>query len=233
MSPKWHRRITGRPVNVFRCPPPWMASLHDRSRFCSLPHSTWYPVIFRVSEQPGPLVRGPLISENFCRKGLNGCAFLPSVQRQTGFAAGLFEESGAVPVVLGWHLGQEQAAVTRHADEQAVTSDFDGLGSNRLRRRQDAELNFQLRRFRQRHRIEARVSEGGRACRVCHGTIYGTHREHITHAPSQLALQVKRRECAPRFREMVSGRIKRDLATFKRREDGVVGQAKQQGAFLL
>jgi hypothetical protein len=67
-------------------------------------------------------------AENLGGEGLDCRAIFPGVQRQSRFPAGLVEESLAIPVVLDWHLRQKQAAMSSHADQQAVASDFDGLG---------------------------------------------------------------------------------------------------------
>src|SRR5579864_7181408 len=40
------------------------------------------------------------LSENFRGKRLDGCAPLPRIDWQAGFAAGLFEEGNAVPAML-------------------------------------------------------------------------------------------------------------------------------------
>ena len=55
------------------------------------------------------------------------CAFLPCVQRQSRFAAGLFEEHRSIPVVFNRHLREQQAAMSGHSDDQAVAADFDGV----------------------------------------------------------------------------------------------------------
>ena len=60
-----------------------------------------------------------LIPENFSGEGLYE-SLLPSVQRQAGFATGLFEENNAIPVMFDWHLGQKQATASTQADHQAM-----------------------------------------------------------------------------------------------------------------
>ena len=67
---------------------------------------------------------------------------MPGIQGQAGFAAGLFQERGAVPVVFGGDLREQEAAASCHGDEQAVTADFDGFGGNGLWGRQEAEFDF-------------------------------------------------------------------------------------------
>ena len=164
-----------------------------------------------------------LFSENFGGKGLNRRAVFPCVQRQAGFAAGLFEESRAVPVVLGWHLGQKQAATASPTDEQTVASDLNGFGGNRLRQRQDAEFDFQVTSFGQRDGRKAPVFESGRARGICDGAIYRAHRKDIAHASPQLAAQVKRSEGAARLGQMSGRRVKWDLPPFQHGENGIVG----------
>jgi hypothetical protein len=131
-----------------------------------------------------------LHSENFGGEGFNGRTLLPCVQRQAGFAAGLLEKGSAVPVALGWHLRQKQAATPGHGDQQAVASDLDGVDRNGLRRRQDAKFDFQLRRFPQRDGMEARVFKRGSARGVCDRTIDRAHGKHITYASPQFTMQV-------------------------------------------
>ena len=171
-------------------------------------------------------------SENFGSEGFDGGAFLPGVEREAGFAAGLFEEGGAVPVVLGGDLGQEQAAHSEQGDEQAVASDFDRFGRNGLRRGEDTEFDFQVVRFGQGYVREASVFESGGAGRAGDGAIDGVCGEDVADASAQGAAQVKRSEGAARLGEMIGWRVEWDLALFERGEDGLVSEAQQLGAFV-
>lgn len=62
--------------------------------------------------------------EYFSREGLNHRALLPCVERQAGFAASLFEEGDAVPLVFDRYLRQEEASMSSHTDEQSVAPHF-------------------------------------------------------------------------------------------------------------
>ncbi len=57
------------------------------------------------------------VAKNFRCERFELRTCLPPVQRQARFLAGLFEESDAIPSVLGGDLGQQQAAMTCHADQ--------------------------------------------------------------------------------------------------------------------
>src|SRR5436309_15005327 len=87
------------------------------------------------------------VSKNFRGKRFKLRARLPSIQRQSRFLAGLFEESDAIPSVLDRNLGQQQAAMTRHADKEAMPGNCDLLGANGLEMGKDTEGNFVCRMF--------------------------------------------------------------------------------------
>src|SRR5712671_7158519 len=84
-------------------------------------------------------------AKDFGSEGFNGRAFFPRIQRQTGFAAGLLQEGCAVPSVLDGDLGQEQAATAMPGNEKSVAAHFNLFGTEWLRRRENAELNFEMR----------------------------------------------------------------------------------------
>src|ERR1700733_10229422 len=134
---------------------------------------------------------GVLLAKNFRGESLDRRSVLPCVKRQSSFAAGLFQKGCAVPVVLGWHLGQKQAASSRQADKQTMVSDFDSIGRNGLRRRENTEFDFQVMRFRQRHCPEARVFESGGPCGVRDCMIDGTHGQNIAYATAQVSAEIK------------------------------------------
>jgi hypothetical protein len=56
------------------------------------------------------------LSEHFCTERLNLRTHFPRIGRKAGFAAGLFEKGGAVPMMLNRHLRQKQAAASAQAD---------------------------------------------------------------------------------------------------------------------
>src|SRR5271167_4374611 len=57
-----------------------------------------------------------LLAEDLGGEGFNGCASLPGIRRQSGFAAGLLDKSCAVPGALDGNLGQQQAAASTPAN---------------------------------------------------------------------------------------------------------------------
>ncbi len=79
-----------------------------------------------------------LFAENLGGKGMQTGTFLPCIDGQARFAAGLLEKGDAIPLMLNRNLRQQQAAAAVLSDQQAVTADFDLLGKNRLRRRENA-----------------------------------------------------------------------------------------------
>lgn len=173
-----------------------------------------------------------LIAEYFRDKGLDGCAFLPCVEGQPGLAAGLLEESGAIPFVFDGDLGQEQAAAAVLSDEETVASDFDFFGVNRLRGRENAELDFEMRSFVRGYGRKAVVVESGGTRGFRDSTIDRTGGKHIANASAQLSKQIERSESAARFGEVRSRGIERNLAALQRGGNGIVRQAKQEGALF-
>ncbi len=87
------------------------------------------PLILVAWPYPLPLIPKHFIPKDFCRKRLNRRSLFPSVHRQSGFAAGLFKKSRAVPAVLDGNLGQQQATSAMAANEKAVPADFDFFGT--------------------------------------------------------------------------------------------------------
>src|ERR1700757_2357735 len=116
------------------------------------------------------------VPEDFCGERFDHRAVLPCVEGQAGFAAGLFQEGGSIPVVLDRYLREQQPAPSGHADQQAMATDLDRVGRNWLWGRQDAQLNFEMRGFGQRYRSESRVFESRGARRVRYRTIDRAHR---------------------------------------------------------
>src|SRR5712671_5034059 len=85
------------------------------------------------------------LAKNFGSEGFKGRAFLPCVRRQSRFAAGLLQEGCAVPSMFDGDLWQEQAATAVPGDEKSVAAHFNLFGPEWLRRRENAELNFEMR----------------------------------------------------------------------------------------
>src|SRR5215475_2893941 len=107
--------------------------------------------------------------------------------------------------MLGWNLGQEQAAMSVHADEESVVADFECLGVDWLWRRENTQFNLQVRSFIKANRREACVLKGRGTGRFGDSAIQGNDREYITYAPTQHAFKIKRSENAAMFFQM-SGR---------------------------
>ena len=147
------------------------------------------------------------ITEDFCGEGFYGCTLLPGVQRKSGFAAGLFEEGHAVPVVFDGNLRQKQAAVALHAYEKAVAADLDFVRRNWLGWSENAEFDLQAGRFFAVDGFKACVVEGGGAGGLSNGTIDGTGGEDVADASAELVLQIERGEYAARFAQVRRWRL--------------------------
>src|SRR3954471_13639900 len=98
--------------------------------------------------------------------------------------------------------------------------------------RKNAELNPQIARFADGDGVETDVLEGCSTSCVGDGTIYRTDGQDIPDAPPQPAMNVKRGECTAPFGEMRCRGICWNFAVLKRRQDGLVRQSKQLGAFF-
>ena len=158
----------------------------------------------------------------------------------------MLEKSCAVPAALDRDLGQQQAAAALPTDEQTVAADFDFLGANRLRGRQDAQLNFQMRGFFFGYGRETVVVKGGGAGGFRYGTVDRAGGLHVADTSAQffsalifsalifstrIVAQVKRSEDAAEFGEVRRGRIQRDLAMLQGGGNGIMRQAEQLSAF--
>src|SRR5207245_9902421 len=129
-------------------------------------------------------------------------ARLPSLQRHSGFLAGLFEESYAIPAVLARNLRQQQAAMTRHADKEAMPADFDFLGANGLELGKDTEGNFEFRSFVGSDRPEARIFKRCRPGGFRYGSINRCCGKNVAHTATQPTAMVQRCENAARLGEV-------------------------------
>src|SRR5580692_4477004 len=93
---------------------------------------------------------------------------------------------------------------------------LNGLGIDRLRRRENAEFDLQVARLLELYGIEARILEGCGAGRFGDGAIDRADGKHVADASAQFAMQVERGESATGLGEMRRGRIEWDLAVLKR-----------------
>lgn len=158
-------------------------------------------------------------SEHFSGEGFDGCSSFPGFGRQAGFAASLLEEGNAVPVVFDRDLGQEQAAISNHADEETVAPYFDGFGSDELRDRENAEFDLKVASLFERDRAKASVLEGGGSGSVGDGKKHGGDSLNIANASAELPIEIKRREYSARFGEMSAWPLEGELAMFERGEN--------------
>ena len=85
------------------------------------------------------------------------------------------------------------------ADKEAVAPDFDGFGKNGLWRRENTQLNFEMRSFVFSDGREAIIVESGRARCLRDGAIDRGSRKNIADTAAQLAAQIERSESAPRL----------------------------------
>ena len=139
------------------------------------------------------------LSEYLCGEGFDGRAILPGVERESGFAAGLLEESDAIPMALDGNLRQKQAAASSHADEQAMASDLDRFGVDGARRRKNAEFDFEIAGFVEVYGMEASVFKGGGTRGFGDGAIHRVGGEDIADASAELAAKIERGKCAAWF----------------------------------
>src|ERR1700692_2519889 len=102
------------------------------------------------------------VTKNFGCEGFDHSAMLPGIQRQSGFAAGLFQKGDAIPPMLDRDLRQQQAATTVPVDVQSVAADFDLVGVDRFRERENAQFDREVRSFFFGDRRKAVVVESGR-----------------------------------------------------------------------
>lgn len=113
-----------------------------------------------------------------------------------------------------------------------MASDLDLLRTDRPWRREDTELNFQMRSFFFGDWREAVVIERGGPCSLCHGPIDRIPREYIADTSTQLSPQIERSECSSRFSEMGARSIQGNLKIIQRGSNGIVRQVKQMTALL-
>lgn len=86
-------------------------------------------------------------------------------------------------------------------DQQTVAADFDCFSCDRLRARQDAELDFEMRDFFVGDGREAIVVKGGGASGFRHSPVKRAGRQHVADASSKFSAQIERRENAAELRE--------------------------------
>ena len=106
--------------------------------------------------------------------------------------------------------------MSTQADEQTVASHFDGICSDRLRWREDAEFDFQRAGFVDCDGMESRVFERGSAGGVNDRAIDRADGQYIAHASTEISTKIQRGERAARFCKVRIWRIELDTALFQR-----------------
>jgi len=148
--------------------------------------------------------------------------------------------------MLDRHLRQQQAALSVPADEQTMAADFDFVGLNRLRWREDAQLNFEVRSLLDGNRAETVIVESRGTRGFRYSPVDRARGQHVANAPAQffpalsfsaaifswwtlrqIMLQIDRSENATRLSQVRSWGIQRNLAMLQRGRNGIVRQAKQ------
>src|SRR5690349_16817216 len=98
-----------------------------------------------------------LFPKNFSSKSFNRSTLLPHIGWQPGFTAGLLKKCNTVPIVLKWNLGKQQPAMSSHAHNQPVVSDFDLISRDGAGLAENTERNLEPRQFLASDRPESRV----------------------------------------------------------------------------
>jgi len=149
-------------------------------------------------------------------------------------------------------LGQKQAAAALPADEEAVTAHFDFFGQNRLRGREDAQLNCKMRSFFPSNRRKAVVVESRGTRGFRHGSIDRAG-AHIADAATQffsalasskrivcrtivsrqIVAQVERSEYSAGLGKVRGRGLEGNLPMIEGGRDGIMRQTKQLDALFL
>ena len=182
---------------------------------------------------PSPVsFRRAFLAEHFGGEGLDAGSVLPRLGRQSCLSASLIQKGHPVPVMFDGDLWQEQPSISAHADKQSVAADFHRFRFDRLRRRKNTELNFQMGRFVQRYWREASVLKSGSPGDLGDSSVERVCAEDVADTTSQVTIQIQRCKRAARFGQMRARRIKRDLVALQRRKNRIVCQAQQQVSLL-
>jgi len=84
-------------------------------------------------------------------------------------------------------------------DQQAVAADLDVSGLNDFKERQDAQRDFQFRRFIPSHRQETGILKRCGPRGLCHCSVQRSQGRHIADTSTKLAPQVKGGESTSMF----------------------------------
>ncbi len=118
------------------------------------------------------------------------------------------------------------------ADYKTMAADLDFFGMNRLRWRENTQLNFEIGSFFFSDGRESVVVESGGASSFRNSPVDRTGGKNVADASTQFAAQVKRSESTAKLRKMGSRGVQRNLAMLQPGSNGVMRQAKQLVAFL-
>ena len=127
------------------------------------------------------------LAEDLRTEGFEAGAFLPGIRRQSSFATSLLQKSLPVPSVLNRNLRQQQSAPAMPTDVQAVAANFYFFRTNRPRRSENAELNFELRSLFRGYRREAIIFESSGASGFRDRAINRIVRQNVADASAQLS----------------------------------------------
>ena len=95
-----------------------------------------------------------------------------------------------IPIMRPW-LGEEEAAITMHADQKAMAPDLNIFRGDWLWRGKDAEFDFQNAGFVKAYGIEAGIFEGGRTSGIGDGAVHRTDGQDISDAAAQAIVEVE------------------------------------------
>jgi hypothetical protein len=114
----------------------------------------------------------------------------PGLPREPRFPASLFKELLTIEAMFCGNLRKQESALCLVYDQQAVTSDLNLFRTNRLRRRKNRNLNFELSKFFPAQRGKPRVAKG-RASGTMHdafakGLLAFNHSDTAAQAPANV-----------------------------------------------
>ena len=106
--------------------------------------------------------------------------------------------------MLDGDLRQQKSATALTANKKTMAADFDFIGPNRSRWRENTQLNFESQRLFYCDWGKTVVIESGGAGGFRNGAVDWTARQHVADTPAQFALQIERSESPARFGKMGS-----------------------------
>ena len=141
------------------------------------------------------------VGENFgCERKNASRRFTPSVARQTGLGASLFEKPLRGPSALGGNLREEQSLVFAIHDQQTVMSQENRIRRDGRGRRYHGNFNFKTSNFTRADGGKSGIVQGGiegGACDCFHQGIGGLHLANAT-AESAVLMECYKGACGLR-----------------------------------